>query len=135
MIQCAVQEQRLEVLGQLGILFRRRMDAFLGGPERNQEQHDGQEAEQHDGALRAELLIVGRKLDDEHHETRVGNDAADLRQRHAVGIQARPLQRVIRHHAGQRAVGDVDGGVEQHQQIVSDPRPHELAGGAEVWAW
>jgi hypothetical protein len=89
-------------------------------------------AEQHDRALRADLLAATTQFHDEHHKRRVGHDATELRERHPIAVEAGAFQRIIRHHAGQRAVGDVDGGIEQHQEIIGDPGPHELAGRAEI---
>ena len=128
----AVGEQGLDVAAELGFLLRRRLDALAGGVEGDEEKHHRHHGEEHDGALGAELLVCATELFDEKEETRVRDDAADLCEHHPVAVHAGAFQRIIGHHAGQRAVGNIDRRVEQHQQVIGGPCPNQLAPRAEV---
>jgi hypothetical protein len=68
-----------------------------------------------------------------HGQQRCRNDDSPDKGAHELKRDERgPFIRVGGDDAKQRRVGDVDGGVDQHDRVVGDIGPDELSGGAEV---
>lgn len=111
---------------------RRHLNALFGGKEAER-QHQERDNRQHgDPALEAERLIVAANQVHQRHHQHRGEHAARGRQHKAPGLKGNTLRRVTGDHAAQRAVGDVDHGIEQGQQRVGNSGVNHFAVEAEV---
>lgn len=111
---------------------RRHLDALFGGEEAER-QHQERDYRQHgDAALEAERLIVAANQVHQRHHQHCGEHAARRRQHKAPGLKGDTLRRVVGDHAAQRAVRDIDHGIEQGQQRVCDGGVNHFTVEAEV---
>jgi hypothetical protein len=110
---------------------RRHLDALFGGEEAER-QHQERDHRQHgDAALEAERFIVAANQVHQRHHQHRGEHAARRRQQSAR-TAGDTLRRVVGDHAAQRAVRDVDHGIEQGQQGVGHGSVNQFAVEAEV---
>lgn len=111
---------------------RRHLDALFGGEEAER-QHQERDHRQHgDPALEAERFIVAANQVHQRHHQHRREHAARRRQHKAPGLEGDTLRRVVGDHAAQRAVRDVDHGIEQGQQRVGDGGVNHFAVEAQV---
>ena len=111
---------------------RRHLDALFGGEEAER-QHQERDHRQHgDPALEAERFIVAANQVHQRHHQHRREHAARRRQHKAPGLKGDTLRRVTGDHAAQRAVRNVDHGIEQGQQGVGNGGVNHFAVEAEV---
>ena len=123
-----IREERANVVHEPCLLLGRRLNSLAGRCEADEKQHDGGDAEGRYRELGTAGRIAGAEGDDEREKAGVGDDSADLGQRHPVGVETGSLKRVVGHHAGERAVRNIDGRIREHQKVVGHPRPDEFPG-------
>lgn len=108
------------------------LDALFGGEEAERQHHKGDHGEHRDATLEAEgFVVTANQVHQRHHQ--YGREHAACRRQHkAPGLQGDTLFRVVGNHAAQRAVRDIDHGVEQRQQCVGDGGVNQFTVVSEV---
>ncbi|MNR06203.1 hypothetical protein D3C85_1222660 [compost metagenome] len=111
---------------------RRHLDAFFGGEEAERQHQECDHGQHSDPALEAKSFVFAANQFHQRHHQNCREHAACRRQHKAPGLQGDALRRVISDNAAERAVRDVDHGVEQGQQRVGNGGINHFAVQAEV---